>query len=179
MRFSATDLEGAFLIEPTPTWDDRGSFARFFCEKEFGERGLEQRFVQLSRSHSVARGTLRGMHFQQAPHAEVKIVSCLRGAMFDVIVDLRRHSDTYGRWLGVELTPENQRQLYIPRGFAHGFQTLADDTITSYMISAFYVPEAANGVRFDDPALAIAWPLPVAAMSDKDQNWPLLAAEPV
>ena len=178
MQFTALDLEGAFVIEPTPVWDDRGSFARFFCEKEFGEHGLDTRFVQHSRSQSVTRGTLRGMHFQRAPHAEVKLVSCLRGALFDVIIDLRPHSTTYCRWVGVELTAENQRQLYIPRGFAHGFQTLVDDTITAYLISTFYAPDHAGGVRWDDPIFAIDWPLPVTAMSEKDQGWPRLVVQP-
>jgi len=121
------------------------------------------------------RGTLRGMHFQLAPHAEVKVVSCLRGAMFDVIIDLRPESPTYRRWIGVELTAHNQRQLYIPAGFAHGFQTLADDTVTNYLISEFYVPQASVGVRFDDPAFGITWPMAPTTMSDKDRAWPLLA----
>jgi dTDP-4-dehydrorhamnose 3,5-epimerase len=178
MRFTPTELQGAFVVEPTPAVDERGSFARIFCEREFGEHGLQTRFVQHSRSESVMRGTLRGMHFQLAPHAEVKVVSCQRGAMFDVIIDLRPESPTYRRWIGVELTPYNQRQLYIPAGFAHGFQTLADDTVTNYLISEFYVPQASVGVRFDDPAFGITWPMAPTTMSDKDRAWPLLAETP-
>ncbi len=174
MRFEPTELDGAWLVVPTPARDERGSFARVFCEHEFAEHGLETRFVQHSRSHSVLRGTVRGLHFQRAPHAEVKLVSCLRGAMHDVIVDLRPASPTYRKWIAVELTPDNQRQLYIPAGFAHGFQTLADDTVTSYLISEFYAPEAATGVRWNDPAFAIDWPMPPTAMSEKDRAWPIV-----
>jgi dTDP-4-dehydrorhamnose 3,5-epimerase len=174
MRFTETELKGAWLIEPTPTWDDRGSFTRTFCEKEFADCSLATRFVQHSHSHSVRKGTLRGMHFQEAPFGEVKLVSCIQGAMFDVIIDLRSGSPTRHKWLGFELTPGNQHQLYIPAGFAHGFQTLTDDTIVSYLISQFYTPHASYGVRYDDPVFAIDWPMQPAAMSEKDRSWPLL-----
>jgi dTDP-4-dehydrorhamnose 3,5-epimerase len=177
MRFTETALSGAWLIEPTPTWDDRGSFTRTFCEKEFADCGLVNRFVQHSHSHSVRKGTLRGMHFQEAPFGEVKLVSCAQGAMFDVIIDLRHGSLTRYRWLGFELTPDNQRQLYIPSGFAHGFQTLAEDTVVSYLISQFYTPHASRGVRYNDPAFAIDWPAEAAAISEKDRTWPLLGQE--
>lgn len=178
MRFQETRLCGAWLIEPEPQRDERGFFARTFCAREYAERSLATRFVQNSTSHSVARGTLRGMHFQRAPHGEVKVVSCLRGAIWDVIVDLRPESPTYRRWQGFELTGENRSQLYVPAGFAHGFQTLRDDTEVGYLISAFYAPAAATGVRYDDPAFAIDWPLPVASISEKDRAWPDFAEPP-
>ena len=172
MRFHQTELPGAWLIEVEPIFDDRGFFARTFCAQEYAERGLTARFVQNSTSHSVTKGTLRGMHFQRAPHAEVKVISCLRGAIWDVIIDLRPESPTRCRWQGFELTPGNHRQLYVPEGFAHGFQTLRDDTQVGYLISAFYMPQAASGVRYDDPVFAIDWPLPIAAISEKDRTWP-------
>ena len=172
MRFEETKLCGAWLIEAEPAHDERGFFARTFCAREYGERGLTTQFVQNSTSHSNARGTLRGMHFQRAPHAEVKVVSCLKGALWDVIIDLRPESPTYRRWQGFELSAANQRQLYIPAGFAHGFQTLCDDTRAGYLISAFYVPQAAAGVRYDDPAFGIDWPLPASVISEKDRSWP-------
>jgi dTDP-4-dehydrorhamnose 3,5-epimerase len=175
MRFHETELAGAWLIEPMPAHDDRGFFARTFCVREYAERGLATTFVQNSTSHSVARGTLRGMHFQRAPHGEVKVVSCLKGALWDVIIDLRPESPGYRRWQGFELSAENRRQLYVPAGFGHGFQTLRDDTEAGYLISAFYVPGAAAGVRYDDPAFAIDWPLPVTMISDKDRSWPHFA----
>jgi dTDP-4-dehydrorhamnose 3,5-epimerase len=178
MRFSETELCGAWLIEPVPASDDRGFFARTFCAREYAEHGLTTSFVQNSTSYSVERGTLRGMHFQRAPHGEVKVVSCLRGALWDVIIDLRSESPTYGRWQGFELTAQNRRQLYVPKGFAHGFQTLCDDTDAGYLITTFYAPGAASGVRSCDPAFAIDWPLPVRVISDKDKAWPEFSAAP-
>jgi dTDP-4-dehydrorhamnose 3,5-epimerase len=172
MRFEPAGLLGAWLIEAVPVGDHRGFFARTFCAREYAERGMTARFVQNSTSHSVARGTLRGMHFQRAPHAEAKVVSCLKGAIWDVIIDLRRESPTWRRWQGFELTADNRRQLYVPEGFAHGFQTLRDDVEVGYLISAFHVPAAAAGVRYDDPAFAIDWPLPVSVISEKDRSWP-------
>jgi dTDP-4-dehydrorhamnose 3,5-epimerase len=172
MLFTKTDLEGAWLVEPTPARDPRGWFARTFCEREFATHGLETRFVQHSTSHNVQRGTLRGMHFQTAPHAEVKLVRCLKGTILDVIIDLNPASPTFRRWQGFELSAANMRQLYIPQGFAHGFQTLEADCEIGYLISDFYTPEAASGVRWNDPAFAIDWPLPVTVMSDKDRAWP-------
>jgi dTDP-4-dehydrorhamnose 3,5-epimerase len=172
MRFTETILSGAYLVELTPARDSRGFFARTFCIREFGELGLETNFVQLSLSQSAVKGTLRGMHFQQGPHGETKLVACRKGAIWDVIVDLRPDSPTYRQWLGFELTPVNQWQLYIPRGFAHGFQTLCDDTEVQYMISAFYEPGAARGVRYNDPALAIDWPLSTTVISQQDAAWP-------
>ena len=172
MRFIETDLRGAWLIETLPVRDSRGFFARTFCARQFADHGLTARFVQNSTSQSVTRGTLRGMHFQRPPHAEAKVVSCLKGAIWDVIIDLRADSPTYRRWQGFELTAANRHQLYLPEGFAHGFQTLCDDAEVGYLISQFYEPLAAGGVRFDDPAFSIEWPLPVSVISDKDRAWP-------
>jgi dTDP-4-dehydrorhamnose 3,5-epimerase len=174
MRFTETELEGVWLIEPVPNLDERGSFTRIFCEKEMADRGLESRFVQHSQSHSVRKGTLRGLHFQEHPYGEVKIVSCIRGAIHDVVVDLRPTSPTRYKWTAYELTPGNKRRLYIPAGFAHGFQTLAEDSEVSYLISQFYAPRASTGVRYNDPAFAVDWPLEPVAVSDKDRAWPLL-----
>ncbi|TXR48331.1 dTDP-4-dehydrorhamnose 3,5-epimerase [Phyllobacterium endophyticum] len=178
MRFTETKLNGAWLVEVLPISDDRGSFARTFCLNEFKEHGLETRFVQHSMSHSVRKHTLRGMHFQLAPHEEVKVVSCIRGAIMDVIIDLRPHSPTCRQWAAYELSESNGRQLYIPKGFAHGFQTLRDDAIVSYLISEFYHPQASTGVRWDDPAFGIEWPALPSVLSDKDQVWPLMDVSP-
>lgn len=172
MRFEETNLCGAWLIDLAPARDHRGFFARTFCVQAYADHGLTTGFVQHSTSQSVARGTLRGMHFQRAPRSEVKVVRCLKGAIWDVIIDLRPDSPTYCRWQGFELTAANQRQLYVPEGFAHGFQTLCDDAWVSYLISAFHAPLAASGVRYDDPAFAIDWPLPVSEISEKDRTWP-------
>jgi dTDP-4-dehydrorhamnose 3,5-epimerase len=172
MIFHKTDLMDAWLIETEPHRDDRGWFARTFCEREFAALALETRFVQHSTSHNAAAGTLRGMHYQRAPHGEVKLVRCLKGAIHDVIIDLRPSSPTYRQWQGFDLSAEDGRQLYIPVGFAHGFQTLVDESRIGYLISEFYSPEAAAGVRWNDTAFRIEWPAPVAAMSDKDKSWP-------
>jgi dTDP-4-dehydrorhamnose 3,5-epimerase len=178
MHFSEAGLSGAWLITPAPVADERGYFARTFCEREYAEHGLETRFVQHSTSFSAKKGTLRGMHFQLAPHSETKVVSCLKGAVFDVIVDLRSTSPTFRQWRGFELTAENRRQLYIPRGFAHGFQTLGDDAEIAYLISEFHTPAAASGIRHDDPAFAIAWPGPVTVISQRDRSWPDFTTSP-
>lgn len=174
MRFSETELNGVWLMEPSPSTDERGSFTRTFCEREMADHGLATRFVQHSRSRSIRKGTLRGMHFQEPPHAEIKIVSCVRGAIFDVVVDLRPGSPTRHQWLGFELTPGNMRQLYIPEGFAHGLQTLTDDAEVGYLVSQFHAPHAASGVRYDDPAFAIDWPMAPTVMSERDKSWPML-----
>lgn len=172
MRFGDTSLHGAWLIEPEPAHDQRGFFARTFCADEYARRGLATSFAQHSSSHSHRRGTLRGMHFQRAPHAEVKVVTCLRGAIWDVIIDLRPDSPTYRRWQGFELTTDNRCRLYVPAGCAHGFQTLSAGAEVGYLISVPYAPAAASGVRHDDPAFAIGWPLPVTTISEKDEAWP-------
>jgi dTDP-4-dehydrorhamnose 3,5-epimerase len=172
MHFQPTSLEGVRLIEIEPIGDDRGSFARTFCTREFAANGLTASFVQHSISSTVRVGSIRGMHFQHAPHEETKLIRCLKGGIYDVLVDLRPSSPTYMQWEAYELTNTNWRELYVPAGIAHGFQTLQPDTEVSYAISAFYDPEAASGVRYDDPAFAITWPLPVADLSDRDRAWP-------
>jgi dTDP-4-dehydrorhamnose 3,5-epimerase len=172
MRFLKTDLNGAFLIELEPATDHRGFFARTFCVREFAAHGLETAFVQHNASLTKQAGTVRGMHFQHAPASEVKVVACVRGAIHDVIIDLRRESPTFMRWQGFDLSADNRSRLYVPAGFAHGFQALTDDAEVSYLISEFYAPGAAGGVRHDDPAFKIRWPLPVTVLSEKDRCWP-------
>jgi dTDP-4-dehydrorhamnose 3,5-epimerase len=172
MHFEPTNLDGAWLIGLKLASDHRGFFARTFCVSEFAGHGLETTFVQHSTSYSLVRGTIRGMHFQRAPAAEVKVIHCGRGRIYDVIIDLRPRSPTYRRWQGFELSAENRRRLYIPAGYAHGFQTLTDNAEVEYLISAFYDPQSASGVRYDDPAFAIAWPLTVTSISDRDRSWP-------
>lgn len=180
MKFHQTNLRDARLIELQPSRDARGYFARTFCVEEFAAHGLERNFQQHSVSFSAQAGTIRGMHFQLEPHSEVKVVRCLRGAIWDVIIDIRPSSPTYGCWQGFELTDDNGRQLYIPKGFAHGFQTLRENTEVSYLISEPYAPGAAAGIRYDDPAIGLNWPLPVTCISEKDRNWPsfLLQRDP-
>ena len=172
LRFLETRLRDAWLIEPVPVRDKRGSFVRTFCTRAFAAHSLETKFVQHSTSYSARKGTLRGMHFQRPPHGEVKLVSCLAGTIWDVIIDLRPSSPTYRCWQGVELTARARLQLYVPQGFAHGFQTLCDDVEVGYLISEFYAPSAASGVNYNDPAFAIDWPLPVIAISERDAAWP-------
>jgi dTDP-4-dehydrorhamnose 3,5-epimerase len=169
-------LAGAFVIEPEPRADERGFFARTYGETEFRELGLEPCGRQWSVSYNIRRGTLRGLHYQADPHAETKLVRCVAGAVWDVIVDLRRSSATFGRWAAVELTAANRCAFYIPRGFAHGFQTLSDDAELLYAISPDYVVEAARGIRWNDPTIAITWPLPPVSLSPRDADLPLLEA---
>jgi dTDP-4-dehydrorhamnose 3,5-epimerase len=176
VRFIETALPPACLIDLEQRADERGFFARAYCAQTFAERGLTSDFVNTNLSRTRRKGTLRGLHYQHPPHAEAKLVRCTRGAIYDVIIDLRSGSPTRGEWLGVELTADNHRQLYVPEGFAHGFVTLADDTEVTYQVSAFFAPEAEDGVRWDDPAFAIEWPVTVLEMSDKDRNWPLQGA---
>lgn len=175
MRFIETTLRDAWLLEPSFVSDERGYFMRTFCQNSFARQGLETRFVQHSKSYSATRGTLRGMHYQMAPHSEVKIVGCYSGVIYDVIVDMRPASPTYLKWQAFELSAENQRQLYVPAGFAHGFQTLTDGAGVSYLISNFYEPSASTGVSYEDPAFGILWPMPVSVMSDRDRTWARLA----
>jgi dTDP-4-dehydrorhamnose 3,5-epimerase len=177
MIFTPTRLAGAWLIELEPHRDERGFFARTWCRRELEAHGLDPGLAQESLSYNRRRGTLRGLHFQRPPHAETKIVSCPRGAIFDVIVDLRPDSPTFLRWQGFELDEANRRALYIPKGFAHGFETLADDTEIAYRISEFYAPEAAAGCRYDDPAFGIEWKLPVAVIAERDLAWPPFARQ--
>lgn len=172
MRFEHTGLAGAYLIEPDRLTDVRGFFARTYCEHEFEAHGLEHNSVQCNISFNAKRGTLRGMHFQRPPNAEAKLVRCTSGAIFDVIIDLRKDSPTYRQWKGFELTATNRSALYIPQGFAHGFQTLKDDTEVFYQMFDFFAPDSAGGVRWDDPAFGIEWPLSEVIMSDKDRSYP-------
>ena len=169
MIFDPTPIGGAFLIETEPVEDDRGFFARTFCRDEFRRHGLDPCVAQCGLSFNTRRGTLRGMHLQAPPHAESKLVRCTRGAIHDVILDLRRESPTFRRWWAVELTPVTGRLLYVPEGVAHGFQTLESATEVSYQMSRAYAPEAATGVRWDDPAFGIEWPLAVSSMSATDR----------
>jgi dTDP-4-dehydrorhamnose 3,5-epimerase len=153
--------------------DERGFFARAWCRDEFAQAGLSTDIVQCNVSFNHHQGTIRGMHYQTAPHEEVKLVRCTRGAVYDVIIDLRPESKTYMSWIGVELTAENRRMIYVPEGFAHGYQTLCDDVETFYQVSAFYTPGAEQGIRWDDPAFAIEWPEPKEiVISEKDRSWP-------
>jgi dTDP-4-dehydrorhamnose 3,5-epimerase len=172
VTFSETTLKGAFVIEPERIEDERGFFARTFCRREFEARGLNPDLVQCSISFNRQRATLRGMHYQSAPHAEAKLVRCTRGAIYDVIIDLRPQSPTFRRWVAVDISAENHLMVYVPEGFAHGFQTLQDETEVSYYISEFYSPERARGVRWNDPAFAIGWPIADPVISVRDQNHP-------
>ncbi|MBE3142447.1 MAG: dTDP-4-dehydrorhamnose 3,5-epimerase [Planctomycetes bacterium] len=171
MRFLETKLLGAFLIDPERRADERGFFARVFCVEEFQAQGLETHLVQSSISFNRRKGTLRGMHFQTSPFEEARLVRCTIGAVYDVILDLRPGSSTFKQWLGIELSADNRRMVYIPRGFAHGFLTMADNSEVFYQISEYYHPEAAQGVRWDDPAFSIQWPLPISLISDKDLSY--------
>lgn len=171
MIFNETPIPGAYLIDLEKRGDDRGFFARAFCETEFGNHGLVTRFVQVNNSLSAFKGTLRGMHYQLPPKAETKVVRCIRGALYDVILDLRPGSPTLGQSFGAELSAENRRMMYVPKGFAHGFITLADDTEAFYFVDETYGPEYERGVRWNDPKFAISWPLEPAVLSDKDRNW--------
>jgi dTDP-4-dehydrorhamnose 3,5-epimerase len=170
MNFTETRLQGAFIVEPERKEDARGFFARMFCVEEFGAHGLETKLVQCSISFSKQRQTLRGMHCQVAPYEEVKLVRCTRGAIYDVVLDLRPASPTFKQWTGAELTSQNRRMMYVPRGFAHGFLTLEDNCEVFYQMSEFYHSENERGIRWDDPAFGIVWPAQVKIISEKDCN---------
>lgn len=174
MLFKPLPLAGAFLIDLERREDDRGFFARFYCENEFAAHGLETRWVQMNTSLSRQTGTIRGLHLQKPPKAEAKVVRCLRGAIWDVIVDLREGSPTFAKWYATELNEDNRSMLYIPKGCAHGFQTLQQNSELLYLHSEFYSPEYEGGLKFDDPDIAISWPLHVTELSARDQNLPLL-----
>lgn len=177
MRFTPLPLAGAFAIDLEPRADERGAFARTFCQDTFAAHGLATDFVQANQSWNLRRGTLRGMHYQHPPHAEVKYIRCIAGAVYDVIVDIRQGSPTFLQHVGLELSADNKRGIYVPAGFAHGFITLADDTQLAYMHSARYAPGSEGGIRYDDPRLGITWPLAPTVMSDKDQVYPWLGAD--
>lgn len=177
MLFEALDLEASFVVKPEPVADDRGLFARVFSTQEFAERGLVSAYVQHSVSHNIRRGTIRGMHFQAEPFAETKIVRCIRGAVFDVVVDLRSGSPTFRQWRAVELTGDNRWSLYVPAGCAHGFQTLTDDSEVEYLITPAYVASASRGVLWEDSSLGIEWPIRSGiTISDRDRKLPMIDA---
>ena len=179
MHFTELKIRGAYTIDPAPHLDDRGAFFRAWCVDEFAAHGID--FTPLQANIGVSRraGTVRGLHYQVAPHAETKVVRCTRGAVFDVLVDLRPESATFGQWFGVELTASNARMLVVPPGCAHGYQTLEDNSDVHYMTSAVYEPSAARGLRYDDPTVGITWPLPPTKVSDQDKGWPSLHDHPL
>jgi dTDP-4-dehydrorhamnose 3,5-epimerase len=175
MIFTETRLKGVFEIELEVHADERGFFARSYCAREFEARGLSSRVVQCNISHNGRRGTVRGMHYQQAPYQESKLIRCVRGAVYDVVIDLRADSATFREWVGVELRAGNRqpsRMLYVPEGFAHGFQTLEDDTEIFYQMSEFHSAESARGYRWNDPAFLVTWPEPVSVISERDRTYP-------
>ncbi len=175
MKFTKTSLDGVYLIEPEPKEDDRGYFARTFCKGELSANGVEFDIKQINHSLTLKKGSIRGMHFQREPCAEAKIVQCLAGEVYDVAVDLRPNSPTFYKWVSVRLTRENGKMLYIPKGFAHGFQTLSDKCLMQYLMSEFYSPESSSGVRWNDPALKIKWLIAKPTnISEKDEEWPLI-----
>jgi dTDP-4-dehydrorhamnose 3,5-epimerase len=173
MIFTETKLKGAFIVDLKRVEDERGFFGRSWCQQEFEEHGLNPRLAQCNISFNKQRGTLRGMHYQATPYEEAKLVRCTMGSIYDVILDLRSDSPTFKNWLAMELTAENRSALYIPEGFAHGFQTLIDDTEVFYQMSEFYHPEAARGALWNDPAFNISWPIKTAVISEKDNNYPI------
>jgi dTDP-4-dehydrorhamnose 3,5-epimerase len=175
MTFREMEVAGVWTLEVEPRADERGFFARTWCRRELEAHGLNPALAQCSVSFSRRRGTVRGMHWQAAPHTEVKLVRCTRGAIYDVALDTRRGSPTFGRWVAAELSADNRRMLYVPEGVAHGFQTLTDDAEVFYQISEFHHPESERGIRWDDPAVAIAWPLADVTVSPRDAAWPRLA----
>jgi dTDP-4-dehydrorhamnose 3,5-epimerase len=178
LRFVETPLTGLYLLEVEPIDDDRGFFARSFCARDFRDHGLEDRVAQCNISFNNKAGTLRGLHFQAQPYEEAKLVRCTRGAIYDVAVDVRPNSPTYLKWFAAELTAENRYMMFIPRGFAHGFQTLVDESEVFYLMSEFYHPECARGLRWDDPSLGITWPLADPIISDKDRGYRLITIGP-
>lgn len=172
MEFTETEIKGAFVVRLKKIEDHRGYFARGWCQDEFAKHGLNPNVLQLNTGYSHRKGTLRGMHYQSAPHAEAKFIRCTRGAIYDVIIDLRPDSPTHGKWFGAELTADNGTMLYAPEGLAHGYQTLTDGAEMYYMTTAVFASGAAKGVRYNDPAFDIQWPLPVSVISEPDQKWP-------
>lgn len=172
MIFTETVLKGVFLIDPEPVRDERGMFMRTWCQREFEAHGLPIAWVQFSVSVNIQRGTMRGLHYQSAPHEEVKLVRCTVGTIYDVIVDLRPESPTYRQHIGITLSADNRRAVYIPKCCAHGFLTLQDDSQVSYHMSEFYEPASSRGIRWDDPILNIKWPEPILIVSEKDRMWP-------
>jgi dTDP-4-dehydrorhamnose 3,5-epimerase len=177
MKFEPTPLQDAWVITLEPFRDDRGYFARAFCRREFEAHGIVDDMVQCNASFNNEQGTLRGLHFQSEPASESKLIRCVQGALYDVIVDIRPESPTYLQYFGVELSADNLKMVYVPRNFAHGFLTLKPDTAAYYLVGEYYTPECEQGLRYDDPALDIDWPAPIRTISDKDRDWPLLKAD--
>lgn len=174
MKFVPTALEGVVMVEAEPRGDDRGFLARTYCEREFAAQGLNTRWVQHNHTLTKRKGSVRGMHYQAMPLPELKLVRCLAGRVLDVVVDVRAESPTFGRWVSCELSPQGMNALYIPAGFAHGFQCLEDHCEMFYLMSEYYVPDLARGLRWEDPEVGISWPLPVVGLSERDQGLPLL-----
>jgi dTDP-4-dehydrorhamnose 3,5-epimerase len=172
MIFHETKLKGAYVIEIEKLNDHRGFFARSWCQREFETHNLVSRIKQSNVSYNKIKGTLRGMHYQLSPYEETKLVRCTRGAIYDVIIDLRPASPSYSQWIGVELTGENYKMLYVPENFAHGYQTLEDNSEVTYQVTQFYTPGSERGIRWNDPAFSINWPVEVRVISDKDKSWP-------
>ena len=170
MNFTETKLKSSFVIDLNPYTDERGWFARTFCKNEFMQIGFDKEWVQINHSFTKQKGTIRGMHFQKLPFKEIKLVRCISGAVFDIIVDIRKNSTTFLQWTGVELSAQNKKMLYIPEGFAHGFQTLEDDSELIYHHTQFYQPQAEDGLRYDDPAINIKWILPPVNISERDKK---------
>lgn len=177
MKFSPLPMKDAFLVSLDLHTDMRGAFARAFCKSEFKANGIDMEIRQANISINKSAGIVRGLHFQHPPHAEIKLIRCIRGAVFDVIVDMRRSSPTFGKWFGTELSEGNGLLIVVPKGFAHGYQALCDGATLYYMVSADYAPEAEGGLRHNDPRLGIKWPLPVSGVSEKDMQWPLLSSD--
>lgn len=177
MKFERTNFADLVIVHSQPHRDERGYFTRTFCEKEFAAAGLKAHFPQTSLSFSARAGTVRGMHFQKGPFAETKLVRCSKGAVFDVVVDLRKGEPTFRKWRGFELSAHNGTGLYVPEGFAHGFQTLTDETEVTYAITPAFVPGVADGVRWSDPAIDIRWPRPISVISERDCTWPLVSEQ--
>ena len=174
MKFIETNLKGAFVVEPSPLKDERGMFTRIFCKKEFAAIDHVKEFVQVNHSVNAKRGTIRGLHFQRNPHAEIKLIQCLAGSVFDVMVDLRINSPTYLKWFGTTISKENKKMMYIPEGFAHGFQTLEDNSELLYHHTGYYTPSSEGGVNPMDRSIGIVWPLESSICSDKDKNLPFI-----
>jgi len=174
MKFTQTNISGLYLVDLDLKADERGYFARIFCEKEFSQIGVDFKVVQASQSLTKQRGTLRGMHFQKEPQAEDKIVRCIRGAVYDVAIDLRKNSPTFGQGFSQGLSEADHKMIFIPKGFAHGFQALKNDSVVEYLMSEFYSAEQSFGVRWNDPLFNITWPIVEPLLSEKDKNWPLM-----
>jgi len=174
MKFIEKDISGVFEVKIEPHNDERGFFSRIWCKKEFEQYNLETEIVQCNIAYNKKKGIVRGMHYQKGENAEVKVVSCISGSVYDVVIDLRKNSATFGKWLGCKLSADEHNALYIPKGFAHGYQTLTQDATLSYMVSSFYAPDSEDGVRYNDPKFAIKWPLQITGVSEKDKKWQLI-----